>query len=72
MATVTYIKAATGTFDVIVDGVANGWLIVNGNLGKTGRDANMYGIARPDRAPIWVGSLAETKRFCTARINTKV
>ncbi|MBM4072627.1 MAG: hypothetical protein FJ271_27425 [Planctomycetes bacterium] len=59
---ITTRRTGPGQFDVLVDGQPNGWQIVNGSLGTSGRDTpNMYGIAIPGRKVKWVGPLKTAK-----------
>jgi len=65
----TTVKTATGTFDVYWNGERTGYTIVNGSLGLSGRDsANMYGYARRENAPRWIGSLTDCKKMLATKL----
>lgn len=62
---VTFQKVATGQFDVYLDGVKTNRGIVNGSLGLSGLDKNMYGIVRGDGSVKWIGTLQSCKKILT-------
>lgn len=66
---ITTRKVATGTFDVLRNGQDTGYQIVNGNLGKTGHDPNVYGIVTPTGGIRWIGTLAACKKLLAVKLS---
>ena len=62
---ITFRRDFTGHFSAYVDGVESDHSIINGSLGVSGHGPNMYGICRPNKSPLWVGSLASAKKTLT-------
>jgi len=65
------LKVATGFFSVTANGQLTEYYVVNGDLGCSGYACNMYGIRKPDKSVIWIGSLAKAKKTVTHWIATR-
>ncbi len=63
MANVTFKRVCNGIFETYVDGVKTDWEIVNGSLGLSGNDRNVYGINNTKSGSIkWLGPLRTCKK----------
>lgn len=59
-------KIKPGRFSVINNGQNTKYEIVNGSLGQSGKESNMYGIFNKDTGKIsWIGSLQKAKKSIT-------
>lgn len=64
--TVTFKKITTGVFDVLLNGSATKYSIINGSAGLSDRDTfNMYGIATAAGNVRWIGTLHAAKSIVT-------
>lgn len=56
-------RVCSGLFEVYKDDIKTTYSIINGCLGSSGNDANMYGIINGETSKtIWIGSLQKCKR----------
>ena len=57
-------RIGPGQFEVYWRGEKTDLDIFNGSLGLSGRDTrNVYGIGRPGKKPVWVGTLQSAKKW---------
>jgi len=62
--TMTTKRAASGQFDVYLNGFQTEFSIVNGSLGLSGHGVNTYGITNSKTGQVrWIGTLQACKKI---------
>ena len=70
--TVTFNRVCNGQFEVLLNGTATDWRIVNGCLGASGRGKNIYCIYNVETGKVvTVGSLASAKKSMVFTLTRK-